>query len=219
MTAKTKLTLTTMISSLVYFALVISGAGGVRAFLSRPPYVVMGVVLLAATVIAPFTQGNVSAGEREDRSNRWVVVAIGVLGLAAGYLPAYTDRNEFWTIDGGTIRWIGVALFIIGAVMRMWPVFVLGRRFSGLVAIQPGHTLVTSGIYGTIRHPSYLGLIVNSVGWSLGFRSGVGLVLTALMIPPLLARMNSEERMLLSQFGAEYEAYRSRTSRLIPGIY
>lgn len=219
MTSKAKLTLTTIVGALVYFALVFAGAGGVGPFLSHPPYVVMGVVLLAATVISPFTQGNVSAGEREDRSNRWVVGVISVLGLAAGYLPAYTDRKEFWTIDGDTIRWVGVALFVIGAVMRMWPVFVLGRRFSGLVAIQPGHTLVTSGIYNRIRHPSYLGLLVNSVGWSLGFRSGVGLVLTALMIPPLLARMNSEERMLLSQFGAEYEAYRSRTSRLIPGIY
>ena len=36
---------------------------------------------------------------------------------------------------------------------RIWPIFVLGRRFSGLVAIQPGHTLVTRGVYGVIRHP------------------------------------------------------------------
>jgi protein-S-isoprenylcysteine O-methyltransferase Ste14 len=73
---------------------------------------------------------------------------------------------------------------------------VLGDRFSGLVAIQPGHRLVTRGIYGVIRNPSYLGLLVNSLGWSLAFRSGVGLVLTALMLPPLAARMVSEERLL-----------------------
>jgi protein-S-isoprenylcysteine O-methyltransferase Ste14 len=36
---------------------------------------------------------------------------------------------------------------------------------------------------------------------------------------PLLARIDAEERLLRSQFGAEYEAYRARTSRLIPGIY
>ena len=89
----------------------------------------------------------------------------------------------------------------------MWPVFVLGRRFSGLVAIQPGHTLVTSGIYGVIRHPSYLGLLVNSLGWALAFRSGVGVLLTALMIPPLLARIRAEERLLRTQFGDEYDAY------------
>jgi protein-S-isoprenylcysteine O-methyltransferase Ste14 len=88
-----------------------------------------------------------------------------------------------------------------------------------LVAIQPGHTLVTRGIYGVIRHPSYLGFLVGSLGWVLAFRSGLGVLLTALLIPPLLARIGAEERLLRSQFGAEYDAYRSRTSRLIPGIY
>jgi protein-S-isoprenylcysteine O-methyltransferase Ste14 len=78
---------------------------------------------------------------------------------------------------------------------------------------------VTSGVYGLVRHPSYLGLLVNSLGWALAFRSGVGLLLTALLVPPLLARIRAEERLLRSQFGGEYEAYRARTSRLIPGIY
>ena len=96
---------------------------------------------------------------------------------------------------------------------------LLGHRFSGLVAIQPGHTLVTSGVYGVIRHPSYLGLLVNSLGWGLAFRSGVGVLLTALIIPPLLARIRAEERLLRTQFGAEYDAYCARTSRLIPRLY
>jgi len=103
--------------------------------------------------------------------------------------------------------------------LRIWPVFVLGHRFSGLVAIQPEHSLVTSGIYGVIRHPSYLGLLINSLGWSLAFRSGVGVLLTLLLIPPLLARINAEENLLRSEFGDEYDAYRSQTWRLIPGIY
>ena len=53
------------------------------------------------------------------------------------------------------------------------------------MAIQPGHTLVTSGIYGVIRNPGYLWLLINSLGWGLAFRSGVGVLLTALLIPPL----------------------------------
>jgi protein-S-isoprenylcysteine O-methyltransferase Ste14 len=89
------------------------------------------------------------------------------------------------------------------APLRLWPVFVLGRRFSGLVAIQPGHALVTGGVYGVIRHPSYLGLLVNALGWGLAFRSGVGVLLTALMAVPVLARIRAEERPLRTQFGAE----------------
>ena len=96
---------------------------------------------------------------------------------------------------------------------------MLGSRFSGLVAIQPGHTLVTTGVYGTIRNPSYLGLLVNSLGWAFAFRSGVGVLLTALVIPLLMARIRSEEALLHSQFGGEYEAYRARTWRLIPWLY
>jgi protein-S-isoprenylcysteine O-methyltransferase Ste14 len=87
-----------------------------------------------------------------------------------------------------------------------------------LVAIQPGHTLVTSGVYSVIRHPSYMGLLVSSLGWALAFRSGVGVLLTALLIPPLLARIRAEET-LRTHFGAEYDAYCIRTSRLIPGLY
>ena len=96
---------------------------------------------------------------------------------------------------------------------------MLGHRFSGLVAIQPGHQLVTSGVYRVIRHPSYLGLLVNALRWALAFRSAVGVLLTALLLPPLLARIHAEERMLRTQFGREYDAYRSRTARLLPGIY
>jgi protein-S-isoprenylcysteine O-methyltransferase Ste14 len=91
---------------------------------------------------------------REDRGYRWVITACALIGLLDAYLPAHTDRKESWTIDGDTIRWLGVVLFAAGGALRIWPVFVLGHRFSGLVAIQPGHTLATSGVYGVIRHPS-----------------------------------------------------------------
>jgi protein-S-isoprenylcysteine O-methyltransferase Ste14 len=102
----------------------------------------------------------------------------------------------------------------------MWPVFVLGRRFSGLVAIQTDHKLVTSGIYAVIRHPSYLGMLINSIGWSLAFRSAVGLLITALVLIPLIARIRAEEAFLSHHFGTEYDDYRARTRwRLIPSFY
>jgi len=208
-----------ILASLAYLGLAVLGWGGFAAFFSHPPLVALTLVTLALIGASLFTTGNLSPGEREDRGNRWVIAALGLIGLLSAYLPAYMDRTEFWTIDGDAVRWLGVALFAIGGALRLWPVFVLGRRFSGLVAIQPGHTLVTDGVYGMIRHPSYLGLLVNATGWALAFRSAVGLLLTALMVPPLLARIRSEEALLRTQFGDDYDAYRSRTWRLIPGLY
>jgi protein-S-isoprenylcysteine O-methyltransferase Ste14 len=205
--------------TVAYLALAVLGWGGFAAFFSHTPLIVLTIAFIAISVAAFFAGGSLSPGVREDRGNRWVLIAFGVIGLLTGYLPAVDDRLALWTIDGDTIRWIGVALLVVGGALRLWPVYVLGNRFSGLVAIQPGHTLLTTGIYSVIRHPSYLGLLTNSLGWSLAFRSGIGVLLTTLMIPPLLARIHAEERLLQSQFGAEYDSYRARTSRLIPGIY
>jgi protein-S-isoprenylcysteine O-methyltransferase Ste14 len=208
-----------VIGTCAYAGLAVLGWRGFRPFFSHAALTVLVVVLFALSILSFFAGGNLNAGVREDRANRWVLPVFGVIGFLNAYLPAYTDRKDLWTIDGDAIRWLGVVLFAAGGALRIWPVFVLGHRFSGLVAIQPGHTLVTSGVYGVIRHPSYLGLVINSLGWSLAFRSGVGVLLTMLLIPPLLARIDAEENLLQSQFGDDYNAYRSRTWRLIPGMY
>src|SRR6266567_2774254 len=176
-----------------YLGLAILGWGGWRAFFAHPARVALAVVLAGLAGVSLFADGNLSPGLHEDRSNRWVIVALALLGLLAAYLPAYTDRQGFWTIDGEPMRWLGVVLFAAGGALRLWPVFVLGPRFSGLVAIQPGHRLVTKGVYGVIRHPSYLGLLVNSLGWSLAFRTGIGVILTLLLVAPLISRISAEE--------------------------
>jgi protein-S-isoprenylcysteine O-methyltransferase Ste14 len=202
-----------------YLGLAVLGRGGFAAFFSNPALIALAIILFALAAPAFFAGGNLSPGVHEDRSNRWVIAAFAVIGLALAFIPAWTDRNEIWILDGDGIRWLGAILFAAGGALRIWPVFVLGERFSGLVAIQPGHTLLTTGVYGVIRHPSYLGLLVSSLGWGLAFRSGAGVLLAALLIPPLLARIRAEEKLLRSHFGAEYDAYRARTSRLVPGLY
>jgi protein-S-isoprenylcysteine O-methyltransferase Ste14 len=205
--------------TVLYLALAVLGGGGFAAFFCHISLIVLTIAFIAMSVAGFFAGGSLSPGIREDRGNRWVLIAFGVIGLLLAYLPAYTDRLDFWTIDGHVVRWVGIVLFIVGGGLRLWPVYVLGNRFSGLVAIQPGHRLLTTGIYNIIRHPSYLGLLTNALGWALAFRSGVGVLLALANLPPLIARINAEERLLSSEFGAEYDAYRTRTARLIPGIY
>jgi protein-S-isoprenylcysteine O-methyltransferase Ste14 len=219
MTDRFKLAVVSVVSTALFLGLAVLGWGGFAAFFAHPARTTVAVITFVLVVAALFTQGNLSPGEREDRANRWVLAVFLPIGLIGAYLPAWCDRSEFWTIDGDVVRWLGVVLYAAGGALRLWPVFVLGRRFSGLVAIQPGHRLVTDGIYGVVRHPSYLGLLVNMLGWALAFRSTLGVLLTALTVLILVGRIRSEETLLRSQFGAEYDAYRARTSRLIPGLY
>ena len=201
------------------FGLAVLGWGGFGAFFAHRALVALVVATIGLMLVAPFTGGSLSSGKREDRGNRWALAAFLVIGLLASYLPALTDRKDLGTIGGDAIRWVGIFFYATGGALRLWPVYVLGRRFSGLVAIQPGHTLETHGPYSLIRNPSYLGMLINVTGWVLAFRSGVGLVLVALLLVPLLARIHAEERLLHTHFGADYDAYRARTWRLVPWLY
>ena len=125
-----------------------------------------------------FTDVNLSSGEREDRSNRWIFIPLLVIGLMIAYLPAYTERTGHGFLMA--MSFAGLACFFMWSEARcgIRPIFVLGRRFSGLVAIQPGHELVTDDVYRIIRHPSYLGNVYPDVRmgpcFSFGSRGNSG---------------------------------------------
>jgi protein-S-isoprenylcysteine O-methyltransferase Ste14 len=191
--------LITTVNLAVYLGLAVWGWGGWSVFVAHPARAGAIVVTVLAAIAAMFTSGNISSGRREDTKNRWIFVPFLILGFLLGWLPAYTDRNGIWAIDGDTVRYLGLMLYAVG--------------------IQEGHKLVTNGLYGVIRHPSYLGLLLGLFGWALVFRSAAGIVVSLLLIPPLVARMNSEEALLESEFGEQYAAYRRRTWRLLPFLY
>jgi protein-S-isoprenylcysteine O-methyltransferase Ste14 len=86
--------------------------------------------------------------------------------------------------------------------------------------LQPDHLLKTDGFYRFVRHPSYLGALLAMAGWALVFRSIVGLLLTAAICVPIVARIRAEEEFLVQEFGDQYRAYQQRTQwRLLPLIY
>ena len=213
------LAITAVLGTSAFLGLAILGWGGLQPFFSHTPLTALTVVTALLTAASMFTAGNLSSGVREDRSNRWVLAAFAILALLIGWVPALTDRMDLGTIDGDATRWLGVAIYTIGGVVRLWPVFVLGSRFSGLVAVQRGHRLVTTGLYRRIRHPSYLGMLICVLGWALSFRSLAGVALAVGTIVPVIARMNAEETLLTDTFGEEYRNYQAGTARLLPGLY
>ena len=208
----------TIVATLAYLGLAATGEGGLGPFLSHPPLVALALVTLALAVAALFTRGNLSAGEREDRGNRWVLGAFTLIALMLGYAPALSDRLDLLVVGGEGTR--GPACCFRRRRRAAHRAGVRARRrFSGLVAIQPGHELVTDGLYRYIRNPSYLGLLIGTLGWALAFRSIIGILLTALTVIPLVARMQAEEALLGERFGETYAAYRARSWRLIPWVY
>jgi protein-S-isoprenylcysteine O-methyltransferase Ste14 len=96
----------------------------------------------------------------------------------------------------------------------------LGTNWSITLEVREKHQLVTHGVYRWVRHPMYLALLTYSVGqalvlpnWLAGPSYGVAMVLM------FAFRLGPEERMMLEEFGNDYEAYRATTKRLIPGTW
>ena len=96
----------------------------------------------------------------------------------------------------------------------------LGTNWSVTLETRENHQLVTEGIYRHVRHPMYLAFLLYSLGqvlvipnWVVGpFFGAVYGLLIALRVGP-------EERMLLDEFDKDYEAYMTRTKRLVPGVW
>jgi protein-S-isoprenylcysteine O-methyltransferase Ste14 len=122
--------------------------------------------------------------------------------------------------ERNTLFWAGLALILIGVLIRATAILTLRRFFTVSVVIQDSHELIDRGIYRIVRHPSYTGSLVSFVG--LGFAFGNWLSLGLILIAALIGfayRIRVEETALTDHFGDRYRAYAARTKRLIPGIY
>jgi len=131
---------------------------------------------------------------------------------------------EFVAVQGMAFRFnmlniTGLILFVIGVGIRFVGKRTLGKYYSYGLRLLPGHKLVTSGIYGYVRHPISLAVLVYDPGIPLIFSSLYGFLITLALIPLILYRVEIEERMLIQRFGEEYQAYMRRTKKLIPFIY
>ncbi len=144
---------------------------------------------------------------------------VAALVLASAWLASYADRRGLCTFGGEGVRLVGLGLLVVGGTLRVGPMFLLGPRFTWPLASQGGHRLLTGGFYRFIRHPSYAGGLLGMAGWALAFRSGVGIVLVALVVPAVVAVARREEELLLAEHGAPYAEYRSKTWRLVPFLY
>jgi protein-S-isoprenylcysteine O-methyltransferase Ste14 len=206
-------------STLGFLELAALGWGGWGALLAHPARagaVLLSLALAGATAASGMSLG---PGRREGAESAGFFPAAIVGTLLLAWLPPYMDRHDLWTVDGDRARWLGLALLVVGGVLRVWPILVLGWRFSPFVAIQERHELVTGGIYRVIRHPSYVGAVLGLAAWSLVFRSSVGLAMIVPTVWMVVARIEAEEALLASEFGERYEAYRRRTWRLVPFVY
>jgi protein-S-isoprenylcysteine O-methyltransferase Ste14 len=199
--------------------------GGFFTSIPRLGYALLvGLFSLAVGVQAYSSTQGIRGGKGEPSKfvfrQRIVRIALVLsLYIALFFIPFFDRHAKFVLNEGGFWRWLGVALAALGFALVYGSGVALGKQYSPDVTIQAGHQLVRNGIYRYLRHPRYLGVIALSIGVSCLFRSWIGLVASVLFLGLLLYRIRDEETLMHEEFGGAWEAYCSRSWRLLPYIY
>jgi protein-S-isoprenylcysteine O-methyltransferase Ste14 len=196
--------------------------GSLRGFLSHGARAGIIVALLLAPFITCWSESERANRGLRSVTGQWRTLLLLETGfLISSWLVPYFDRRGILVFtDSDALRYMGLTMFVAGFALRVWAFIYLGRLFSVFLTIQEGHRLVTGSIYHYVRHPSYTGLLLRSLGWALVFRSLFGLVAWLALLGFLIKRIRHEERVLESEFTTAWADYVQRTRwRLVPGIY
>ena len=146
----------------------------------------------------------------------WITIIVSVtVGVFVGM-----SRMGFLPLPRNYVIIMGVALIILGLLLRWAAILTLRRYFTVDVAIMSDHKIIERGFYKYVRHPSYTGSLVSFLGLGIAFSNWLAILV--IVIPIYFAYLNRiriEEAALMQTFGDDYKNYISRTRRLLPGIY
>lgn len=107
---------------------------------------------------------------------------------------------------------VGLVLVVVGLVIASKAKRDLARNFTTSPTPVPDGSLVETGIYGRMRHPMYLGVLLVSYGWAVLWGSWFALVGSLVMNAFLLYKSRREDRLLMGRYPG-YAEYKRR----VPG--
>jgi protein-S-isoprenylcysteine O-methyltransferase Ste14 len=113
------------------------------------------------------------------------------------------------------------ALILMGLGLLIRTAAIVGLRHNFSLSIDESNTesIVTSGLYAYIRHPSYLGSIICFSGYALWCAPVTAPIVCGAVLTAHLIRIQHEEQYLQTRFGMMYTVYMHRTKKLIPFIF
>jgi len=150
------------------------------------------------------------------------LMAVGLFFIPAIYtFTSWLDKADYRLSPRAKRRVGGLgAVILAGALWMFWRSHTdLGRNWSPSLQLREGHTLVTEGVYRSVRHPMYASMWLWGIAQTLLLQNWiVGWAGLVLFLPLYVLRVPREEQMMLDQFGETYHVYMNRTGRVVPRL-
>ena len=147
------------------------------------------------------------------------VVIQGLLFALVLFGPANIAGMPPWSFGPAIFfRVSGLALIVLGLVVAALAAWNLGRSLTPLPYPKKNAELVTTGLFGYVRHPIYFGVILLAFGWGI-YTQGTLTLCYAFVLAVFLDMKSRREEIWLCQKFPDYQRYQKTTRKLIPYIY
>lgn len=175
-------------------------------------------VYLAATNPAALKRRMQAGPAAETRPLQKLIISVAFLSLGATIVVSALDFRFGWSMLPAAISVLGDVLVALGLGFAML-VVIQNSWASANIAVESGQELVSTGFYGVVRHPMYLGNVVLMVGIPLALGSYWGLLFLIPGLAVLVVRIVDEEKVLTNEL-AGYPDYTEKVHyRLVPGVW
>ena len=178
------------------------------------PMVVMGAVMLAKS--PDMLEQRLKHKEKEVTQKG--IIALSGLMFPAGFILSAVDFRFGWSRVPMWVAWVATGLFLAGYAMYA-EIMRENAYLSRIIEVQEGQKVVSTGLYGIVRHPMYLATFFMFLPMPLMLQSYWGLVPLAIYPILIVFRIFNEEKVL--EEGLEgYKEYKEKVKyRLIPFVW
>lgn len=147
------------------------------------------------------------------------IVMVGLwLSLAAMLALSAIDHRLGWSSVPMTVSLAGDVLVVSGLGVSML-VVVQNSYAAATITVEPGQQLVTTGLYGLVRHPMYAASTIMIGGTPLALGSYWGLAMLVPCLVALVVRTVDEEAMLEQELQGYHEYTQKVRYRLVPYVW
>jgi protein-S-isoprenylcysteine O-methyltransferase Ste14 len=149
------------------------------------------------------------------RGGLWVLAQLPLMLLVL-VIPLRFGAGHF--VPEEPVPMAGAAVTGLGVALIVWGFISLGDALSPFPRPLDGAVLHRQGAFRLMRHPIYSGVILASLGWTLWWLCGIG-VLPVLGLAIFFDRKAAREEVWLREKYKDYPNYARRVKKFIPGVY
>lgn len=154
----------------------------------------------------------------ETRTTQKVVMAASWSSLAAMLALSALDHRFGWSRAPAAVCLAGDVLVAVGLGVMML-VVVQNSHAAATIRVEAGQKVISTGLYGLVRHPMYTGNVIMMIGFSLALGSYWGLLFVLPGLGVLAWRIRDEEKLLSEELDGYREYTRKVRYRLVPCMW